>query len=92
MRITLTHGQFCVYQLDEDGRQSLMATFGSLAAAQEAFPQADAEDHVIMADPTVTGRSTKAKWLMGLMIAAVIVLVLLLGSCVALFVSLRGIQ
>src|SRR5260370_39763128 len=52
MRIEFSRGQYGVYQPGNNGREVLVATFGTLAAAQEAFPDARPEATAITADPT----------------------------------------
>jgi hypothetical protein len=83
MQIKFSHGQFGVYEDDEDGRQSLVATFRTLAAAQEPFPQANLEPGAMTAAPAKQGLSIQAKWLIGSGIAGGVLLLLVLAVLIS---------
>jgi hypothetical protein len=69
-RIKFTHGQFGVYQHDADGRQSILATFSTLAAAQEAYPGATPDPNMTSAaaasqNVPSTRKAVVAAWIAG---------------------------
>ena len=75
MRIEFSRGQYGVYQPGNNGREVLVATFGTLAAAQEAFPDARLEASAITADPTPASSVSEPAG-MGVMIGGVTVVAL----------------
>ncbi len=83
MQIKFVHGQFRVYDIDPDGRESLVTTFGTLAAAREAFPQADPDADAMIAVPVRQGLSKQDKWLIGCGIALGVLLLLVLAIVIS---------
>lgn len=57
IQIRYSHRQFNVYRSDQDGHQSLLGTFGTLGAAQQAYPEASLETEAELAAAS-SGRPT----------------------------------